>query len=210
MPHFIHHILWSSGHSNCFPLMTRKNVCLSWGCTVWPQSSKPWKLIRKLGRLYSLTQPVHVKVIQFFNFVIFPSKNTLHPPCLAKIHIQPNNTYYSCSIKTYRIIHECWYTYSPRAYVKRTSLFATVPKTICLTIIWLYCELEAAKVDLSSLKQFTTKDAPGIRSSFMRGVLYTCIVIIFSVVLLLIARGCRNCSPHVYNFTKVAVMSTDI
>jgi len=79
MPHVIHYILWFSGHSNCF----RPNYEEKWlpflGLTLWSQAFQTLRIIRKLRRLYSLTQPVHVKVTQLFNFVIFPAKKYITP-----------------------------------------------------------------------------------------------------------------------------------
>lgn len=97
MPHFIHHILWFSGHSNC----SRPNYEKKWLPFLGPHSMtselQTLRIIRKLRRLYSLTQPVHIKVKQLFNFVILPAKNTLHPPCLAEIHIQTVRTIHARS-----------------------------------------------------------------------------------------------------------------
>jgi len=43
-----------------------------------------------------------------FQFRDIPSKKKYNTPaCLAKIHIQPNSTYYSGPIKACIIIHEC-------------------------------------------------------------------------------------------------------
>lgn len=157
MPHFIHHILWFSGHSNCFPPNYEGNwlpfLALHNMTTKGPEL---WELIRKLRRVYSLTQPVHVKVIQFFNFVIFPATNTLHPPSLEKnTHTTKQHVLFMLDQSLQK--HTLMFIHEQAASVPQMNLFAIAPRTICLATIWLYCELKAAEVDLCSLKQFTTK-----------------------------------------------------
>jgi hypothetical protein len=146
MPHFIHHILWFSGHWNCFPSNYEEKWLPFLGLHSLTSEFQTLRIHTKI-ETFILTNTTCTRKTDGFS-ISWCSQQKIHYTLLAWPKYTCNQTVRTIHARTrptesYMNVN----TRTVRGRVKWTSLFATVSRTICLTVIWLYYEMEAAEVN---------------------------------------------------------------